>query len=284
MFDYRIDDFVVRDYQPQGAIKALLAINGVGRDAVQEWPASRAAGALASGRARRRVINESLRPAEATADWLKVLERMREGQSPDPVEAGLNGLTVIAAAQEEEAAAVCAVLMREVLETPGKTCALVTPDQALARRVEARLSRWGLTVDDSAGAPLSRSSQGRLVALAARQMAEPMAPIGLLGLIKHPAVRAHPRAVRGLEDAAFRGPRPRNWTEVQARIEAARGPDHRNIVRPRWRLARLDAAAALAARLETLLPVETVDASADVVLGYAHVQQHARRTVLRCRG
>jgi ATP-dependent helicase/nuclease subunit B len=255
----------VGEAHPQGALKALLTLNMVARGEVQEWPASRAAGDALRGRSRRRVINEALRPAEATADWLNVLERMRAGQSPDPVETGLNGLSVIAAAQEEEAATVCAVLMREALETPGLTCALVTPDQALARRVEARLSRWGLTVDDSAGVPLSRSSQGRLVALAARQVAEPLEPISLLSLIKHPAVRAHPRAVRGLEDAAFRGPRPRSWSEVQARIEAARGPDHRDIVRPRWRLARLDAARDLAARLEAVLPQETSDASADVM-------------------
>lgn len=255
----------VGEAHPQGAIKALLAVNGLSRAQVREWPASRAAGDLSSGRARRRVVNEALRPAESTADWLRVLERLRAGQSPDPVETGLKGLKVIAAAQEEEAATVCALLMREALETPGMTCALVTPDQALSRRVEARLSRWNLTVDDSAGSPVSRSAQGRLVALAARQMAEPLDPIGLLSLIKHPVVRAHPRAVRGLEDAAFRGPRPRSWDEVQARIEAARGPDHRNIARPRWRMARLDAARDLAGRLAAILPEPGGDASADVM-------------------
>lgn len=255
----------VGEAHPQGAIKALLALNKVARAEVQTWPASTAAGDGLRGRDRRRVINEALRPAEATADWLGVLERLREGRADDPVAVGLEGLSVIAAAQEEEAASVCAVLMREALETPGLTCALVTPDQALARRVEARLSRWGLTVDDSAGSPVSRSSQGRLVALAARQMAEPLEPIGLLSLIKHPAVRAHPRAVRGLEDAAFRGPRPRSWAEVQARIEKAALPDHRGIERPRWRKARLGPASALATQLEAILPAETGDASADVM-------------------
>ena len=42
---------------------------------------------------------------------------------------------------EEDAAAALALMMRETLETPGMTCALVTPDLALGRRVAARLER-----------------------------------------------------------------------------------------------------------------------------------------------
>ena len=36
-----------------------------------------------------------------------------------------------------------ALLLREALETPDRTAALVAPDQALARRVAAKLARWG---------------------------------------------------------------------------------------------------------------------------------------------
>lgn len=257
----------VGEPHPQGAIKALLAANHVSRGEVAEWPGSRDAGVQMRGRARRRVVNEALRPAEATADWLGVLKSLREGQAGDPVTDGLEGLTVVSAAHEEEAASVCAVLMREALETPGKTCALVTPDQALARRVEARLSRWGLAVDDSAGAPVSRSPQGRLLALTARLQAQPLEPILLLAVLKHRSARLDPRAVRGLEDAAFRGPRPRSWDEVRSRIAAARVPDHRNTLRPIWRRARLDAAERLADRLEAILPAETAGGAADLQAG-----------------
>lgn len=255
----------VGEAHAQGAIKALLKANGLDRKEVRTWPVSAGGEGATRGRARRRVINEALRPAEATSDWLNVLDQLRKGQATDPVREGLKGLTVVNAANEEEAAAVCAVLMREVLETPYKTCALVTPDQALARRVEARLARWGLAVDDSAGAPLSRSHQGRLLGLVARLMAEPLNPILILALIKHADVRAHPRAVRGLEDAAFRGPAPRSWGEVQARILAARGRDDRGKARPPWRLARLDAAEDLATRLADIFPGEAPDGAADVL-------------------
>ena len=48
-----------------------------------------------------------------------------------------------------------ALLLREALETPERTAALVSPDQKLARRVAAKLARWGVTADSSAGTALS---------------------------------------------------------------------------------------------------------------------------------
>ena len=71
----------------------------------------------------------------------------RRGSPPTRSPQGLEGLSVVTVRTEEEAAAVVALLMRETLETPGRTCALVTPDQALARRVAARLARWGVVAD-----------------------------------------------------------------------------------------------------------------------------------------
>ena len=77
---------------------------------------------------------------------------------------------MIAAANAEEEALAIAVALREALETPGKTAALVTPDRALARRVLAALERWNVTVDDSGGDALADTPAGvfaRLVAEAA---------------------------------------------------------------------------------------------------------------------
>jgi ATP-dependent helicase/nuclease subunit B len=67
------------------------------------------------------------------------------------VKEGLEGLSMLTARDDEEAATAIALLMREALETPGRTAALVTPDQALGRRVSARLTRWGVQADSSAG-------------------------------------------------------------------------------------------------------------------------------------
>ena len=120
--------------------------------------------------------------------------------------------------------ALAALLLRETLETPGKTCALITPDRDLARRVSARLARWGVEADSSAGAPLSHSSVGVLLGLVAQAGDRSRATrCGLLALLKHPP---HPRpgpARRGaggrrspaLERRGLRGPRPADWDALR---------------------------------------------------------------------
>jgi len=170
----------------------------------------------------------------------------------------LQGLSALSVRAEEEAATAIALLMRETLETPGRTCALVTPDLDLSRRVEARLARWGIVPDASTGAPLSRMSAGVLVDLAARFIETPLKPQTLLGLIKHPLTRLDldgaslSDAASALEERALRGPRPRDWTEVQKRLLKAAEPGRGGQPLPEWKAARLSGARALAARLEAL--------------------------------
>ena len=218
----------VEEQHPQGAMKRLLARAGVDRRDVAVWSPLRSGDAR--GRWRRRIVNEALRPAEATADWLGQIERLRaEGAADavDPLAEGLAGLAVVAARQEDEAAAVCALLLREALETPGRTAALITPDAVLARRVSARLARWGVVVDSSAGAPLAGLPAGELTGLVARASASGLDPVGLLAILKHPLVRlgrdAEPleRQRRELERHGLRGPRPPNFAAVGRTLDAA---------------------------------------------------------------
>src|SRR3546814_20419126 len=77
--------------------------------------------------------------------------------------------------------------MREAIETPGRTAALVTPDRTLAERVAAALARWDIRVDDSAGQPLSRTPPGALLLLLA-ELAADFDPVALLSLLGHPLV------------------------------------------------------------------------------------------------
>lgn len=265
--DLSLDDAVwdaVGEQHPQGALKRLLAEAGVTRAGVRPWPVPPAAARdEARGRARTRVLNEALRPPQATADWLKAIRELRTrsyeaNEAADPVAEGLFGLTLLSCRAEEETAASIALMMRQTLETPGATCALVTPDQALGRRVQARLERWGIIPDVSAGAPLARHPAGTLVELCARWLARPTDPHILLGLCKHALVApgltaAHgPAALRTLERHALRGPVPRGWSRIAERLLRAEQPGRDGRPPDERRLQALAEARGLVARLETL--------------------------------
>lgn len=228
---------VIEEQHPQAALKRLLGgVEGRGRverSAVRPWFRRPVETAVeAKGIARQRLINEALRPAEATADWRAEIARLRAeaaqaGLAADPITLGLEGLSVVSARTEEDSAAVIALMMRETLETAGMTCALVTPDLVLGRRVSARLERWGIVADSSSGVGLDQLPVGVMVDLAARWMADPLKPQTVLAAIKSELttlVEATPRAVRQLEKAGFRGPRTRDWDGVLKRLDRAVAP------------------------------------------------------------
>jgi ATP-dependent helicase/nuclease subunit B len=213
------------EQHPQGAMKRLLVGAEATRADVRPWWPE----ADSRGRWRRRLINEALRPAEATADWLAQIDRLRaEAPGLDPIEEGLKGLSLVSARTEEEAAVACALLLREALETPGLTAALVTPDQELARRVSARLMRWGVVPDSSAGAPLAASAAAILAQHVAGLAVDPLDPVRLLAVAKHPLLRADAQAARDLERHGLRGPAPRDAAQLLARLD--KHPDAKALV------------------------------------------------------
>ncbi len=248
----------VEDQHPQGAMKALIGRLGVTRDQVRPWPALEDAASTARGRARRRLLAEALKPPEATADWRSAIDAMTR-DAADPLAAGLAGLSLVSGRTEEQSAGLIAALLREALETPGRTAALITPDQALARRVQARLARWGLQADSSTGEPLARTPTGALISalaqLAADGLAGGLSGVALLAVLKHPAVRdeATERALSDLEKYGLRGPRPGDWDALRARLTSARAPRDDGREPGPQRLEALDRADALAADVETKL-------------------------------
>ena len=74
--------------------------------------------------------------------------------------------------------------------------ALVTPDRDLAGRVATELLRYGVVADDSAGEPLADTPPAVFLRLLARAVAEELAPVPLLALLKHPLAAAGPGAGR----------------------------------------------------------------------------------------
>lgn len=203
--------------------------------------------------ARAAVLSHALRPAETTDLWASIPEAERHELSAR----GCEGLTLVEAADEREEALAIAIALRETLEEPGKTAALVTPDRGLALRVSAELARWGLTVEDSAGVPLGDSEAGRLARLAAEAASLDFEPLRVLALLAHPAVRlgltaeAVERATSALEIGVLRGPKPAPGLDGLARALEARRAETGRVPRPRRRLTAedWDAAADLVERL-----------------------------------
>ncbi len=155
--------------------------------------------------ARGKLVGEALAPAALSHRWrfiagldARALKGMRRLDCPGP---------------QEEALSI-ALLLRERLEKPGATAALITPDRDLARRVAAELKRWQIEIDDSAGVPLNKTPPGVFLRLVLDLAAERLAPLPLLAALKHPlatggfAPGVFRDRVRRLEMEALRGPRP----------------------------------------------------------------------------
>ncbi len=169
---------------------------------LRPWPATPPGG----GRPERsRLVAEIMRPAAETHRWREIAALPR---------AALAGLARLDCDGPQEEAGAIALLLRERLERPGETAALITPDRDLARRVAAELRRWGIEIDDSAGLPLNRTPPGVFLRLVAELAASQCAPVPLLAALKHPlaacgmAPEAFRAEVRRLELAVLRGPRP----------------------------------------------------------------------------
>ncbi|HWV12721.1 MAG TPA: double-strand break repair protein AddB, partial [Sphingobium sp.] len=185
---------------PQYALKLLLDRMSATRDdvALWRWGSEHDARAV-----RGRNISNAMLPPRLTSRW-------RDLKTADRSLAGVEALEVATPGEEAQA---IAIALREAVESPGRTAALVTPDRQLATRVSAHLVRWGISADDSAGLPLSRLPPGTLLIALAQTVAERFAPVALLTLLKHPLVmRGEGRlpwleGVRGL-DLLLRGPRP----------------------------------------------------------------------------
>ena len=209
----------IDDQHPQASLKILINTMGLTRDQIYDWPS---VGLDHKASMRSRILSEALISADETTDWPERIQRLGEITSVgNPIEDGLDGLSLIETKTEEEEAGVIAVIMRETLHMPGKTCALVTPDPSLARRVRARLTRWNVEVDSSAGEPLEETLHGSFLTLTLEAAQDPLNPLVLAGLFKHKLYARFPDA-RGIwnsiEKAAFRGPRPLSLEALKASL------------------------------------------------------------------
>lgn len=208
---------------PQFGMRQLLAHMEVDYTDVEPWPHTPPIAAAANSR--RRLINESMRPAGTTGAW-------RQPAAPvEDARLALGGLTRIDAPTLQDEAGAIALIMRHTLDTPDKTAALVTADRRLARHVTAQMKRWDIALDDSAGQPLAKQPAGSFMRLVAHMLAEKVAPIPLLSVLKHNlcAAQMEPAALRriiaALERGALRGARPAPGFDGLIEVLADTGAD-----------------------------------------------------------
>ena len=257
---------------PQFAMAALLKRIGVSRAAVELL-------APPARHGRERLVSEALRPAASSDLWK---DRLSATDFAACADAAMKKISVIEAANAEEEALAIAIVLRETMEEPGKTAALVTPDVALGRRVMAALARWNVPVDDSRGVSLADRPDGVFARLAAGAILENLAPVPLLALLKHPSGKFDASAVAALERAVLRGARPGHGVAglqqalISIRNEIAKyraGKDtslHHSDRRLALTDAELDAAAALVAHLKAAFaPLEKMTWTAQPIASIA---------------
>jgi ATP-dependent helicase/nuclease subunit B len=172
----------VTETHPQFGLKALLEGLDIDRAKVVDWDADDLAterGLLVRGQ----VLSQVMLPAETTESWHAFT---RDEAIKSGLDLAFDGLARIEADNPRLEALTIALIMREAMEEPGKTIALVTPDRGLARRVSVELKRWELNVDDSAGVPLKGTPVGSFLVGILDVFEKGFAPIALLSLLKHP--------------------------------------------------------------------------------------------------
>lgn len=214
---------------PQFSLARTLSTLGMAASDVPIWPGSAPSEAT---RARAKLVYESLTPAGQTANWLDRLSNISAPQSEaEFTKLALKGFAIIEAADEADEALLAALSLRESLETPGQTAALVTPDATLARQVVALLKRWGVNVPQSGGIPLGRTNAGSLCLLAMDWALDTGHPVAIAALLKHPSLSFERAEIEALETGYLRGARV--WGDIDELIavipvitEAKKGNRH----------------------------------------------------------
>ncbi|WP_417578739.1 double-strand break repair protein AddB [Pelagibacterium sp.] len=125
------------------------------------------------------ILNAALGLPDATAKW----QAIAQGMGPGLTE-GTAGLSLMVARTPEEEARAIAVCVHDAL-SHDKSVAIVAPDQTLARRICAELARFGVPLDDAAGTPLLLSRAGRLVRQAVSVLANGLAAVDLVALLRN---------------------------------------------------------------------------------------------------
>lgn len=196
---------------PQFGFKQLFGRMEINADSVSIWP-----GIKTYDHGRALLAREIMRPAATTELWRALgTDKIRK----DELLQSLTGLEIVECESPREEAGVLALALRDALSEPGRTAALVTPDRKLAVAVSRYCNRWDLSVDDSAGITLDKTSPGCFLLLLAECCREKLRPAPFLALLRHELCALDQKLVDSLEYVLLRGPRPKGGFEgLNARL------------------------------------------------------------------
>lgn len=174
------DGHIKEPSHPQAQLAHLIKRIGINRQDVT--PLGQASH---KAEARMMLLSEAMRPAESTDLWKAADQRLTN----ETLDHALTGLTIIEAQHEREEALAIAIALREAIETPECTAALITPDRTLATRVRAELKRWNIDADDSAGQVLSDTPAGLMATALGLMMARDFDAVPFIALLDHADVK-----------------------------------------------------------------------------------------------
>lgn len=162
----------IDENHPQFELKELLDYLQIDRGSIINLPQK-------TFSSRERLVSEIMRPAAASAEW-------RSLSSNPLLKENFEGIHLLNCDDIRQEAQAIALLIRNTLEMPEKTAALVTVDRNLARRVVSELKRWNIVADDSAGQPLSLTPIGVYLRQIINVLENDFSQVSLLSLLKHP--------------------------------------------------------------------------------------------------
>lgn len=163
----------VDELHPQHGMKELLNVMVFDRAKVKDWAEPQAISARFS------LLREAMRPARVTEEW----RNLRPEKIPTEA---LKGLSRASFAHPQEEAQAVALMLRQALQEPEKSVALVTPDRNLAERVVVLLARWGIEANDSAGSVLAEQPIGSYLAALIAAAVPHAEAVDWLSFLKHP--------------------------------------------------------------------------------------------------
>ncbi len=159
---------------PQYMLKKLLEKIGSKRSEVKDLSS-------AKDNERESCLREIFKPSVATAQWKN---------STCDFNTGLSGIHLVHADTLLDEARSVAVILRNTLNTEGKTAAFITPNRALAKMVSSQMQRFGVVVDDSAGRNLKDAPSAIFLRLVLDVVRSGISPAALLALLRHPMAAA----------------------------------------------------------------------------------------------